>query len=106
MNQTSDRQFARFDRQHRLPRRSRRRQAARVAMKFAIENREQFPNQQALLAATKRYLQSGQRVDDAEYGSFVVSFVIGPIIAWVVGQVVQWVWDNWNQGDAPSTQTS
>lgn len=63
-------------------------------MAFAVENRDRFPNPEALQAATVNYLQSGQTIDDPEYGSFIVSFIIGPIIAFLIGRLVQWVWDN------------
>lgn len=104
MAQFSERQFARFERRNKLPRGTRRRLAMRAAMRFAIENCDRYPNREAFEAAIRNHLQCGAPAEDEEYGSFILSFVIGPLISFLIGRLLTWVWENYRGRNAtPAT---
>lgn len=89
-----------------LPRRSTRRKASRAAMQFAIENRHKYPTPEALRQATLDHLRSGKEAQDDEYGSFILSFLLTPIINWMVGRLIQWVWNRYVGEDESTTPTA
>lgn len=93
MNQYGEDQFQRFAKAHPAARGGRRRRAARAAMAYGLKHRHTFPNRDAFEAAVKRYLESGQEAEDPECGVFIVSFVIGPIVAFLITRLCQWIWD-------------
>jgi hypothetical protein len=93
-------QFQQFNRKSRL--RGQRARAGQVIMDFCMENADKYPTQEALMAAAKAHLQNNGT--KPEYGGFIISFIIGPIIAALIGQIVKWVWERRANKPKPDTE--
>ena len=76
-----------------------------MAMQYAIEHCNDFETRDDLEFAIKHHLVSGQNIQDEEYGSVLLSFVIQPIVAFIITRIAEWVWNRYKNASDDTTQT-